>query len=511
MNKLKELALILKKYRQDYIRVLGNPSCSGSPSKQSKLDRFYEMLSNEELTTDEEAARALGFQSCNTGNYRKLKSYLKKDMLNTLYFLDPKHFDERDNAFQECFRHWTAIKILYLRQARSTAVALSKQVLKIAVKHEFSDIVADISLYLREHYSTWEADLKQLEFYNNLYHEHIEIKLAKDTAFEYYGWVMYKLKVQSPNEEISRSALEYYQKLKPLLKKFDNGTIHLYGWFILLIHYLILNQYRETLKVCEDAIDFFENKQEVNNIAIGAFLNQKVTCHIQLKQYEQGRKAIEKAKKLTQKGNFNWYTRQIHGFMLAMHTKHYQEAYLIYRESTHDTHFKFMPSNIRENWALFGAYVHYLINLGKIIPVAGEKEFSKFRLARFLNDVPEYSKDKRGLNVPILIIHFLFLIDQGNYDAAFERLETTEKYCSRYLKKDETFRSSCFIKMLMQMPISGFHKTATLRNAKKIREKLEEVPLDFANQAHEVEIIPYEDLWEFAVDSLGNKRQDGLG
>ena len=61
------------------------------------------------------------------------------------------------------------------------------------------------------------------------------------------------------------------------------------------------------------------------------------------------------------------------------------------------------------------------------------------------------------------------------------------------------------------MPISGFHKTATLRNAKKIREKLEEVPLDFANQAHEVEIIPYEDLWEFAVDSLGNKRQDGLG
>ncbi len=506
MNKLKELALILKKYKQDYIRVLGNTNCTNS--KVGKIERFYELLTNEEVATDAEAARALGFKSEKTGNYRKLKSYLKKDMLNTLYFLDPKHFDERDNAFQDCFRNWTAVKILYLRQARTTAVALSKQVLKVALKHEFSDIVADISLYLREHYSTWEADLKQLNYFNDLYHEHMEIKLAKDTAFEYYGMVMFKIKTQAPNEEISETAADYHKKLKPLLKKFDNGTIHLYGWFILLIKFLIVNKYRETLKVCEDAIAFFEGKGKVNNIAIGAFLNQKVTCHIQLKQYEAGKIAIEKAKALTQKGNFNWFTRQIHGFMLAMHTGHYQDAYLIYRESTQNNHFKFMPSAIRENWALYGAYVHYLINMGKINPVAGEKEFSKFRLARFLNDVPEYSKDKRGLNVPILIIHFLFLIDQGKYDAAFERLETTEKYCSRYLKKDETFRSNCFIKMLMQMPISGFHRTATLRRAKKYREKLKEVPLDFANQAHEVEIIPYEDLWEFAVDSLDNKRHN---
>jgi hypothetical protein len=506
MKKLKELALILKKYRQDHVRVLGNTN--GTNSKVGKIERFYELLANEEVNTDLEAAKALGFKSEKTGNYRKLKSYLKRDMLNTLYFLDPKHFDERDNAFQDCFRNWTAIKILYLRQARNSAVALSKQVLKVALKHEFSDIVADISLYLREHYSTWEADLKQLNYYNDLYHEHMEIKLAKDTAFEYYGMVMFKIKTQAPNEEISETAADYHNKLKPLLNKFDNGTIHLYGWFILLIKYLIVNRYRETLNVCEEAIAFFEAKGKVNNIAIGAFLNQKVTCHIQLKQYEKGKEAIEKAKALTQKGNFNWFTRQIHGFMLAMHTGHYQDAYLIYRESTHNKHFKFMPSAIRENWALYGAYVHYLVSLGKIKPVAGEKEFSKFRLARFLNDVPEYSKDKRGLNVPILIIHFLFLIDQGKYDAAFERLETTEKYCSRYLKKDETFRSNCFIKMLIQMPISGFHRTATLRRAKKYREKLNEVPLDFANQAHEVEIIPYEDLWGFAVDSLDNKRHD---
>jgi hypothetical protein len=31
---------------------------------------------------------------------------------------------------------------------------------------------------------------------------------------------------------------------------------------------------------------------------------------------------------------------------------------------------------------------------------------------------------------------------------------------------------------------------------------LKAVPLDFANQSHEVELIPYEDLWEMVLGTL---------
>ncbi|MEM9991763.1 MAG: hypothetical protein AAF738_08365, partial [Bacteroidota bacterium] len=85
------------------------------------------------------------------------------------------------------------------------------------------------------------------------------------------------------------------------------------------------------------------------------------------------------------------------------------------------------------------------------------------------------------------------------------RIEAIEKYCSRYLRKDDTFRSNCFIKMLLQIPISGFHKAGVIRRSEKYLTRLNSMPIDVANQASEIEIIPYEELWLFAQESLENE------
>jgi hypothetical protein len=58
--------------------------------------------------------------------------------------------------------------------------------------------------------------------------------------------------------------------------------------------------------------------------------------------------------------------------------------------------------------------------------------------------------------------------------------------------------------MLLQMQDAGFHKAAVSRHADKYVKLLAKMPLDFANQSHDIEIIPYEDLWKMAIDSLGN-------
>jgi len=90
------------------------------------------------------------------------------------------------------------------------------------------------------------------------------------------------------------------------------------------------------------------------------------------------------------------------------------------------------------------------------------------------------------------------------YDETIDRIEAVEKYTSRYLKKDDNFRSNCFIKMLLQVAVAGFHRAAVLRHSEKYVKMLKSVPLDFANQAHDIELIPYEALWEMAVNSLDN-------
>ena len=59
--------------------------------------------------------------------------------------------------------------------------------------------------------------------------------------------------------------------------------------------------------------------------------------------------------------------------------------------------------------------------------------------------------------------------------------------------------------MLIIIPKSNFHKQAIIRKTKQLRRKLESVPIEVAKQSNEVEIVPYEILWELVLDSLDNK------
>jgi len=63
--------------------------------------------------------------------------------------------------------------------------------------------------------------------------------------------------------------------------------------------------------------------------------------------------------------------------------------------------------------------------------------------------------------------------------------------------------------MLLQIPVANFHPIASERKAKKYKNMLLENSIDLANQAHSIEIIPYEDLWEIVVASLYRKRKKG--
>ena len=119
--------------------------------------------------------------------------------------------------------------------------------------------------------------------------------------------------------------------------------------------------------------------------------------------------------------------------------------------------------------------------------------------------MPTYSKDKRGLNIPILVVQLLFMIAKKDYDQTIDRFEAIKKYCSRYLKKDDNLRSNCFINMLLQIPSASFHKAGVERKAKKYWDRLQSTPLEFAKQSQEIEIMPYEDLWELILESLEPK------
>jgi hypothetical protein len=162
-----------------------------------------------------------------------------------------------------------------------------------------------------------------------------------------------------------------------------------------------------------------------------------------------------------------------------------------------------LPAHYHEHWKIFETYLHYFIAINEIKPdLQSQRRFGTFRPGKFLNEVPVYSKDKRGSNITILVLQVLFLIKERKYEEVSDKLESLKYYSHRYLRKDETYRSNVFIHMLMQLPKGHFNKKAVERHADKYILKLKGMPLELSSQSVELEIVPYEKLWKFVITSL---------
>lgn len=64
------------------------------------------------------------------------------------------------------------------------------------------------------------------------------------------------------------------------------------------------------------------------------------------------------------------------------------------------------------------------------------------------------------------------------------------------------FRSSCFIRMVMEMEKQRFRKKETIEKNKKLLAMMSTSPIDITDQSHDLEIIPLEDSWDYLTAYL---------
>ena len=505
MEIIRELAHIISKYRSRSISVVGG---TGNSADDSKTQQFYDHLTANHFNTDEEAALFFYSSSPGASNYKSLKRHLKSKLINTLFFLNlnSPEFSKYEQDYFECCRNMAAARILLRLHATQSGIHLCLKVFKKAHQNEFSIFVAESARFIRSYYATRKGNLTKFNQYNDAYKQAEQAWVAENRAHEFYIQLMLPYtREKGTKKKTYEQAMTYHQQLQPLLRKFQSPFLHFLARYIEVIKYMSINDYEGTIKVCDQAIEFFEAKPYLYKTALSAFYHNKLACYTQLRRFEEGQKMEKKTLQLLQEGSYNWFRDRELFFMLAMHTRNYRDAYRIFTMARDHRKFRSLNETIREAWLIYESYLHFLVEIGYLQVPVHEKRFSRFRLGKFLNSVPVFSKDKRGLNIPILIIQVLFMIVRKEYEGAIDRIQAIEKYTLRHLLGGANIRSSIFIKVLMIIPSSGFHKAAVERKAGKYVEKLRAVPLDVANQTHEVEIIPYEHLWEILVDFLDLK------
>lgn len=499
MKKLRELVLFVNEH--DFKSALLKKTGSGAPTR---LQVFYDGILQNKWGTDEEALQELYPDDPSSASYRKLKSDLKDRMLDAILSLrfEGNKYNGYQRAYFRSYKEWAAIKILMSHGTGETAADLATRLLKQVQQYEFTALAQDITSMLRLHFGARMGDMDKFEQFNQQYKALQEVLQWEGLAEEHYILLSSAyIHAKGTREDITDLSRQLFETLRPGLEKFKTYRLYFYTALIELASYTSVHQYAAALQVCKKYIDHFMEKQYEAHVPLQVLHYQELLCHIQLKNYTDGHASAVNCARLVKEGSFNWFKFQESLFILSMHTGEYQAAYQVFNAITRHKYFDHLPDSAREMWTIFGAYLAFLLQTGKIKPDTKDK-LKSLRASRFQNDTPLFSKDKKGMNIPILIGQLLLLLAEGKKSAYIDKIESLEQYNYKYLRNKYNMRNHYFIKILLKIPLAGFNKENLKEKTKELLHSLKGTPGSSVFQNSIFEIIPYETLYEIVLEHL---------
>lgn len=506
MKDLKPLIDLISRNKIKRIEVAGLPGRA-----RTKVQKLYQAIAENRFESEEEAARFFFEEGeLQSVYFARLKRQLRERLINTLFFIDANQasFNDYQRAYYTCYKYTTAVKIMLGRYARSAAIPLAEYTLKKAQEFEFTDLIFELSKVLFGHYGNNVGDYKKYQTYRDLSIKYSEIYRAENLSETYrLDITQHFARSKATKTEVAVLAEKYFQELDLIPKEHRSYRFYFQYYLISLLRYEILNDYANTLKISLEALAYFEQarKASASNLTIlNSFLNHALACYLRLEQHKEGEAIAQRMLKINAEGSVTWYNTLLYYLILCLHSNQYQKAYKVYKMASQHSNYAHLHQNILEYWRVIDAFIHYFISIHKIKPERHDNKIV-FRINRFINEVPTYSKDKQGTNISILILQVLFLLQQGKYNEIIDRMESLNMYAHRHLRQDDTYRSNCFIKMLLTLPQANFHKSGVVRKAKKFHDLLLGAPLVSAKQSAELEIVPYEVLWDCVLQSLDNR------
>lgn len=472
----------------------------------TKLMQLYEAVRNGQVTTDEEAFRLLYPASDDRNAFYKLKHVLVERLLNTVFFIDTKQrkFSDNKRAYLESQKMLHLLNLLNVRGAKKNAIAIGEKALRLALKYEFTHEIITIARRLTGYYASLVGDRKRLQELHQLIEDHLQLYMQETLAENYYQKIIsLYVNERSTKTEVYEQAGRYLAELAQYPGKRRSSNLVYFITMLEVTQYMSVNDYRRTIDICRRGIDFFEHYRFLNTRAYFAMSMQYLACCLPLRKYCEGTRLVQRLLGMVDAGSLNWFKIMEVHFTLALHMGQYDEAAQIYQRAGTHRRYRALPANFREIWVIYGAWIYLLQQQGWVQGREDSKE--DFRIYKYLNEVPTFAKDKRGLNVSILVSQIMILLQQSKYDCILDRLEAIKKYRGRYLHATYHLRSYLFIRMLSQVPAARFQREKVIERTRCLAAQLSATPIEAAHQRHDLEILPYEVAWQLLLEMLEDK------
>ncbi|MEM9885423.1 MAG: hypothetical protein AAF849_05980 [Bacteroidota bacterium] len=499
MKNLIEISKIVTKKKIRKIEIFDDHYLE---NKSSKFNEFYEALMQGKFKSDLDAADFLYSSTPKDDKYRQLKSRFRKRLLNTLFFLDVNRpsASNYDRAYYSCNKDWTLVKILIDNDADYTAASLSRQILTTALKFKFADVIVNSCRILRA-YAAEEGDDKSFEQYDQHIKQYTNILDAEIRSEELYQRVILNYyKPPSKRTNLSEKIDTYCEALDGLAKLYDSPVIIYNKYLMWAFRHEMLQEFDKMLHVCEEAENYVEEHPiYYQSDRIASIYLKKVAAYLHLKD-EKGLEVSDNQIDAFPRGSDHWYQFHEYLFLLAMHTQNYGKANEIHTEITSFSKFKKAEDHLRNKWSVFHFYLAYA---NEYLDKDRQEDIpnkATLKVSKFLEEAALYPKAERILMVHHIIVQILYLIEERRFSKARNLILQLKGHVNRQLRKEEYFRTIQFIRLLQQLQKADFKKYLLSNIDKYLIRIQHEEPFFYRGLLMEIEIIPYEELWEIILD-----------
>jgi len=498
-----ELARVVTGYKLRQIEIITRPLRADVSENRFKV--VYHALKEGQVNSFEEVAQLLQLDM-ESRAFRRFLVEFRKRFFAPLLFLDTAsspNFNDTQKANFKCQRQLALFKTLLYRNCPENARLLAENTFELALQNDVTFVALEFATYLKQYYVERQLDVEKHLYYKALVEQLRFNWEAENLALGYHQAVLlpYVTK-KGVQPELWYLSEDYLQALEPYGHCNTQMFISAY-YAVKYTGEMQRFEWSVAHVTCEEALHKLNAKIYVSSRLIRVFQAYNVICLSMLGKFDEALVLNWEVVKNEVHGSRNWFIHLDTLFLMALKGSKYQDAskaaFMIYQHSN----FKAMSVSTQESWNVLMAYLTLVKKLEPEAKMEESEIFSGFRLSKFMNSVPNYTKDKKGLNVPILIAQFLFLLIDNDYDLAQEKLSALRKYRVKHFSTNNgAYRTQLFIRSLCVMAGTRLSKSIFLKKSTPILNILKTIPQSHPDQHFHIEIIPYEVLWSWVLKLL---------
>ncbi len=484
-----------------------------------RLSDFKKILETDELLllegilkdgyqTDTEAAMKVFKLKSNSVQYQKTKKSLQKKINGHTLFVDPliKKLPIIYTIVTEQIAIEALIKVYDVFNRRDLNIPLIEKNFATAHKYFLHTTVIAMCQKLMAYYGVVEHRPKLLAHYTAIYTTAVADYNVECKSDLYYQATNNQFgKTQSVNKVKMMAEIEaHVAELRPYEHKVRSQKFHLNYYGLQMVYNHIQHDYNGVVAVCDTMISYLRTLPFKSIGPLKQTLKRKAIHLIMLGDYDEASITLNELMPMEMEGSIYWINCQYLFLLIYVYKKEYCEADAFIQSFAESKLYKTAKSVFKPSIALINVYL-YLFKLMEVIP--NNIKEGRSEVKHYIKDHASYTKDKIGMNIPVVIAQLIEAIVLKNNAEILDRIEALKKYSSRYITKNNGLRSNCFINMLIEVVKHNYHIVAIERHCRKYYDKLLANPKISSDEAVEIELIPYEDLWAILMDFLQSKKR----